>query len=278
MKAYISMISTDDFMIGALALYESLQKTNPKYPFYLLITEKVSEECEEKLKKYGINVLRDNDPLIKNITKTGDRWDNTFDKLKIFKLTQFDKVIFLDSDMAIIENLDHLFKRNHFSAVPNREKQEWLGDKKYFSSCILVIKPSLEEYKEIKKYINPTIEQFLNKGEKCGDQNVLNKYYINWPEKNELHISDTYNIFWDLIHDYFFFENYTIMPQNNKIQINAIHFTGAKKPWQSPLIYFIRTIGLPVKNLHRFPSLKVIKFLLSYYKILVSVKQKIKSM
>lgn len=94
MKAYISMISTDDFMIGALALYESLQKTNPKYPFYLLITEKVSKECEQKLKSYGINVIRDDSSIINKNQLDDHRWNFTFDKLKIFKLEQFNKIVF----------------------------------------------------------------------------------------------------------------------------------------------------------------------------------------
>ena len=45
----------------------------------------------------------------KNIKGNMAHWNNCFDKLLIFGMTEFDKLIFLDSDMYIIENIDHLF-------------------------------------------------------------------------------------------------------------------------------------------------------------------------
>lgn len=51
------MINTDINLNRVVCLFQALKKVNPKYPFSILITEGVSEGCENILKHYGIDVI-----------------------------------------------------------------------------------------------------------------------------------------------------------------------------------------------------------------------------
>jgi alpha-N-acetylglucosamine transferase len=44
-------------------------------------------------------------------------WSATLAKLQVFGLTQYRRIVFLDSDMIALESLDHLFSTPHISAV-----------------------------------------------------------------------------------------------------------------------------------------------------------------
>ena len=69
-------------------------------------------------------------------------WTNTFDKLLIFELIQFDKLVYLDSDMYIRKNIDELFERENMSAVIDRRigpiiSEDWIK----LTSGLMVIEP-----------------------------------------------------------------------------------------------------------------------------------------
>ena len=76
-------------------LEECLKKVNSAYPFYVLITDKISNETEQFLHSCGIKTIRKKSieiPVeIKEKNAQGDfsHWTYTFDKLSIFELTQF---------------------------------------------------------------------------------------------------------------------------------------------------------------------------------------------
>ena len=105
LKAYISVLSNDSYLLGVLCLKKSLDLVNSKYPLYVLLTNEVSEEIEDKLNKYQIKTIRKekiNLPfniINKNNSAEKSRWNYTFDKLNIFELVQFDKLVFIDSDI-----------------------------------------------------------------------------------------------------------------------------------------------------------------------------------
>lgn len=274
MKAYVSMISTDNFMPGALVVYESLKKTKPKFPFFLVITSSVSASCEKKLLKYGINVIRDDENILDSAMKYDEnhRWSYTFDKIKIFKLIQFEKIVFLDSDMYINGNLDSLFDHPHFSAVQNRSGQEMLENKKYFNSGLMVIKPNIDEFHKIQKLISPIVKVYTQKSIPVGDQNVLNHYLVNWPEHEELRLPDSYNVFWGSIDDYIRKKGYSLYDNPRKELINVIHFTGKEKPWEHKARYYMKVVFRAIR-FGKLPSFEVFKFLRSYYKILIETEQ-----
>ena len=43
----------------------------------------------------------------------------TLTKLHVWKLTDYDKMVFCDADMVVVRNIDDLFEREELSAVPD---------------------------------------------------------------------------------------------------------------------------------------------------------------
>ncbi len=278
MKAFVSIISTDNYSLGAIILYESLKLTGTQFPFFLVVTQDVSIDCEILLKKYGIKIIRDNDRLWTSdirININEKRWSYSFDKLKIFKLEQFSKIVYLDSDMYVVANIDSLFTYSHLTAVPTRSKMKWLNNQRYFNSGIMVIEPSKNEFIRITKFLKPTIDEFYKRNVALGDQDVLHNSFLDWPLKSHLHLADGFNVFWSSIDLYLRKYNYTLKKDNTKNQIYVIHFTGSHKPWMKSFIFILLSVIRPIKNLQTIPLKSVINFIFFYRKMVMDVQTKL---
>ncbi len=227
-NSYITVLNTPNYLEGVLTLIESLKRTNSKYPISVVITEDISLEIEKLLRNCNINVIRKNKinipQSIKNKNAKGmfSHWSNTFDKLLIFELTNFNKLIYLDSDMLIRRNIDELFEKENMSAVIDRRNGPIISDDWVkLTSGLMVIKPKKGLISEFNK-IMYKIDQMR---EFVGDQDILQEYDCDWEKKVELHLDVKYNMFFPHI-DYF------INCCNYKIDdISVVHFIYSKKPF-----------------------------------------------
>jgi glycogenin glucosyltransferase len=142
-----------------------------------------------------VNVLDSNDQ--ENLALIG-RPDLglTFTKLHAWRLTEYEKAVFLDADTLVLQNVDELFDRPEISAAPDIGKdfililiQFVLGWPDYFNSGVFVFKPSLETYRQLVQF---GIEEGSFDG---GDQGLLNKWFKNWRESDASHrLPFTYNM------------------------------------------------------------------------------------
>lgn len=226
--SYITVLSTEEYLEGVLALALSLQRTGTKYPLTVLITDAISSQTEELLMHSNLNVIRKNKIHIpesislKNQQGTFSRWSNTFDKLLIFELTEFDKLVCLDSDMYIRKNIDELFEKNHLSATIDRRygpsiDENWTK----LTSGLMVIEP---RQNVLPKLID-LISEMQEKKQYLGDQDILQAYDPNWDTKTELHLDLKYNMFFSHIDYYTHFGNYSLD------DICVVHFIYRKKPF-----------------------------------------------
>lgn len=53
-RVYMTLISRQSYLAGTLVLHHSLQATNPKYPFIVLVTPTLPIAAREILKRSGI--------------------------------------------------------------------------------------------------------------------------------------------------------------------------------------------------------------------------------
>ena len=99
-------------------------------------------------------------------------------KLHVFRLTQFEKIIFLDADVLPVRPISHLFTLPHeFSAVPD------VGWPDIFNSGVMVLTPGEDKFNEVMKIVK-------SRGSwDGGDQGVLNE----WRGNNWNRLSFTYN-------------------------------------------------------------------------------------
>ena len=255
-NAYITLFSSEKYLIGVLALNESLKKVNSKNPFIVLATNNISER--------SINILKENNIIIKqtknihisdeiknkNSKANSSNWNHTFDKLSIFSLTEYDTLIYLDSDIYIRKNIDHLFKKESWSATIDRHC--CVIDKNYIqlTSGIMIIKPEIGLTEKLTKLI----DSLTNKFEFFGDQDVIQAFFHEWNKKTNLHLPIIYNMFFVDIDFYMkeykenTFDSYKGLnfEKYNIDDIYVFHFIINKKPWEfktsNAYIDFIRDV------------------------------------
>lgn len=265
--AYVTLLTTNEFMPGMLALWRSLKETKTKYPLYCVITQEITEENREILAFLGINLIeRPEIPLTPTIYKYNvernfplTNWYKAFSKFHVFGLEQFDKIVYLDCDLFICKNIDDLFNLPHMSSVVDGEGiregfTDFLvkGDEyfKYFNSGLMVIEPSMELYNNLIDFINQIVPDRI-----LADQNILSMYYKEWKDNYDLHLPCYYNILIFALANYFEKDWFAL----DKVKV--FHFAG-KKPWE------LGTIAYNAENILSRPSLEYISVINSLIKAL----------
>lgn len=221
MKAYVTLLSTNNYLDGVLALHQSLLNTNTKYPFYACITSNITPDIRECLTKAGISIIELPDfaynEKCKKIFKKKNmpHWFYTSAKIEIYGLIQFEKIVYLDSDTLVLKNIDDLFEKEDGSAAEDSPMVYEEEGHFLLNSGILVIVPEKKKEKQLKKLS----EQFLEP-----DQNLIRRLYPNWKEKKELHLPQGYNI------HVLFMEKYLKRGIHPK-DFYVLHFIGETKPF-----------------------------------------------
>lgn len=234
MNAYITLLSTLNYLPGVLVLHESLCQVGAAYPLHVAVSKNIPGHVDALLAQRGMAVIRLPAPIeIPAVfqEKSG-HWNYTFDKLHLFGLTQFDKLVYLDSDMMVLANIDELFARPHMSAVAAGRMVH--PDWRRLNSGLMVIVPERSLPEKISATLHKAITEVQALGSQyLGDQDLINAYYNEWPYLKNLHLDDGYNMFYSEIDVYLGKHGYALPParahQGRLVRI--VHFVGPHKPW-----------------------------------------------
>ncbi len=233
---YITTLSSFDYLPGVLVLAESLRNVKSQYNLVVVLTgvEKDKYRIITTLDQNKISYIEfdatlsiPNEVISTNIRLGKERWNNTFQKLFMFNMTEYEKMVYMDCDMMVLKNIDHLFSKPHLSAVVDAASYPGNEHRRNFNSGIMVIEP--EECLAEKIFDVIANEKLKNKA--IGDQDLLQLYYSNWRESEELHLDEGYNLFFDYV-------DYYVRKFGYKIDKNiyVVHFCRAEKPW-NPIKY-----------------------------------------
>ena len=232
---YITLCNSEQYLKGALVLYESLNATQTTIPLVILCTKKTPESVKSILKKYAQTCLNNSCKLEilevelditlpSEIAKNNKwlRWNGTFDKILVFGLSQFSKLVFIDCDMLILNNIDHLFSYPHMAACFDGQY-----DSHNLNSGLMVIEPS-SDYNEINRILGYLTEVYHNT--QFGDQDIIRLAYPEWRDNDSLHLSEQYNLFFENVAKKKKELGYDISTITGK-SIYVVHFIGYDKPW-----------------------------------------------
>ena len=236
--AYVTLSTSKSYLPGIMAMYLSLKKTGTTIPLYAMLPADLVKEKAElcgQMKAAGINIIEYSDSipipqqLVESNENHGDsRFSHTFDKLLVFEQTQFDKIVYLDADIYILHNLDHLFQLPHMSAMI--AGKSYLGNEDWIdlTSGIMTIVPEKGLSKQFEKLIPDVIKA---KGI-CGDQDILQAYYSDWPQRPELDMGEKYGV---IAYYAKYYEQQLGYRYTNKVDdplsVAVIHYAGEMKPW-----------------------------------------------
>jgi glycogenin glucosyltransferase len=216
--AWVTLATNDGYALGALVLANSLKRAQTKHHLHILYTDGVSAQMRSRLlavfhDSTRVDILDSKDTENLALIERPDL-GITFTKLHCWRLTQYQKCVFLDADTMCIQNCDELFERPEFAAAPD------IGWPDLFNSGVFVFVPS-----------NETYQKLLDFGTKHGtfdggDQGLLNLYFSNWREMDASHrLPFIYNVTSGAIYSYK--AAYQLFGGNIKI----VHFLGTVKPW-----------------------------------------------
>ncbi|KAL2469201.1 putative UDP-glucuronate:xylan alpha-glucuronosyltransferase 4 [Forsythia ovata] len=204
-EAYVTVLhSSEDYVCGAIALAQSIIQTNTTKDLVLLAdVNRISQYSLKGLRAAGWNIKpirRIRSPHSKRQSYN----EYNYSKLRIWQLKDYDRVMFIDSDLIVLKNIDKFFNYPQLSAVGNH--------KHIFNSGLMLIEPSICTFKTLLK------KRFVVASYNGGDQGFLNEMFPWWhrlPAKlNYLKYFNTIN---DQLHE---------IPHD----LYALHFVGLK-PW-----------------------------------------------
>ena len=222
MKAYITFLSTNNYLKGVMVLKRSLEKVDSKYPLYCMVTDNISKDNINALKKMGIKIININRIDISNEIRNSvtninlSHWNNCWDKLNIFGLTQFEKVVYLDCDMLVIQNIDNLFECANLTASTDGIYVFGKEREKDLNAGLMVIEPSKDTFNKIIKFINELPEGNYQ------DQIIIQKFFSDWGSNKDLHLSEEYNVW---------VSNSSVYPKEIIENVKVLHYIGKIKPF-----------------------------------------------
>lgn len=238
--AYVTLISTDSYADGTAALALSLARAGCRHPLVVLVGPAVSGATVARLAALGLRVERLGEATAitaavaeRNRTEGYAHWINTFDKLAIFSMTRFERIVFLDSDMMVLDCLDPLFDRPHLSAVaagrsiPGNEG--WTA----LNSGLLVIEPSEAHAASVAAAMRAFMAEDQPGRGAVGDQDIINAACPDWPDRRALHLSERFNVFSEHVDAY-------ARLLRDEGGVAVVHFAGARKPWQHGWLTVLR--------------------------------------
>lgn len=220
---YVTLLSTDSYLMGVLLLAKSLRKVDAHYPLLVVCSIAVSDKSKRILARYGLEYV-DVDKSIAvdsgkyNVDAGHAHWNHTFDKLYIWAQTQYDKVVFLDSDMQVIRNIDYLFDMPHMSAVRADQWNEPGLDK--LNSGLMVVVPNRKDFEGLLHIVETGSLSMAN----IGDQDIIRAYYSDWGTHPELTLHPGLNVLYSEI-------SHKVIKEENVSPVSVIHYIGQRKPW-----------------------------------------------
>nr|AIL52751.1 putative glucuronosyltransferase PGSIP6-like protein [Dendrobium officinale] len=161
-EAYVTLLYGDELVLGARVLGKSIRDTGSSKDMVVLVSDGVSDYAKMLLQADGWKV-----ELISLLTNPNQvrpkRFWGVYTKLKIFNMTMYKKVVYLDADTIVVKNIEDLFQCRRFCA--NLKHSERLN------SGVMVVEPSDSLFKDMMSKVN-SLPSYTG-----GDQGFLNSFY-----------------------------------------------------------------------------------------------------
>ncbi|GAB2270556.1 Putative UDP-glucuronate:xylan alpha-glucuronosyltransferase 3 [Dionaea muscipula] len=165
-EAYATILhSAHVYVCGAIAAAQSIRMAGSTRDLVILVDETISEYHRGGLEAAGWKIhtiKRIRNP--KAEPESYNEWN--YSKFRLWQLTEYDKIIFIDADLLILRNIDFLFGLPEITATGNNAT--------LFNSGVMVVEPSNCTFQLLMDHINE-IESYNG-----GDQGYLNEIFTWW--------------------------------------------------------------------------------------------------
>ncbi|GMN48383.1 hypothetical protein TIFTF001_017556 [Ficus carica] len=165
-EAYATILhSAHVYVCGAIAAAQSIRMAGSTRDLVILVDETISDYHRGGLEAAGwkIHTIK----RIRNPKAEPEAYNEwNYSKFRLWQLTEYDKIIFIDADLLILRNIDFLFEMPEISATGNNAT--------LFNSGVMVIEPSNCTFQLLMDHINEIVSY------NGGDQGYLNEIFTWW--------------------------------------------------------------------------------------------------
>lgn len=189
--AYVQYATSSTYLCNSMMIVERLHSLGSKADRLIMYSKELSSDDggiqETLLTKardvYGANLkpvdfqpkysskresfARGFDKVFQMLTRHAATWDNSFTKVLALNQTEYDRVLYLDSDATVLQNMDKLFLMP--PAVAAMPRSYW-NEKPKLGSQLLLLQPSRYECERIKTAIDTAKEDEY-------DMKIINNLY-----------------------------------------------------------------------------------------------------
>ncbi|KAI5336197.1 hypothetical protein L3X38_015463 [Prunus dulcis] len=246
-RAYVTFLAGNgDYVKGVVGLAKGLRKVKTAYPLVVAVLPDVPQEHRRILESQGC-IVREIEPVCPPENQTQFAmayYVINYSKLRIWEFVEYSKMIYLDGDIQVYDNIDHLFDLpdGHFYAVMDcfcektwshtpqykigycqqcPEKVQWptseLGPPPslYFNAGMFVFEPDLETYHDLLNTLKVTPPTPF------AEQDYLNMFF----RKIYKPIPLAYNLVLAMLWRH---------PENVELdKVKVVHYCAAgSKPWR----------------------------------------------
>ncbi|KAL5700749.1 inositol 3-alpha-galactosyltransferase [Ranunculus cassubicifolius] len=245
-RAYVTFLAGNgDYVKGVVGLAKGLRKVKSLYPLVVAILPDVPEDHRRILESQGC-IVREIEPVYPPENQTQFAmayYVINYSKLRIWEFVEYSKMIYLDGDIQVFDNIDHLFDlpdgylyavkdcfcEKTWSHTPQYkigycqqcpDKVQWpaeMGNPPalYFNAGMFVYEPSLSVYDDLLKACKTTPPTPF------AEQDLLNTFFKDIYKP----IPNVYNLV---------LANLWRHPENVQLEkVKVVHYCAAgSKPWR----------------------------------------------
>jgi FkbM family methyltransferase len=239
------MFGGDRYTEGCMTLAYSLIRSGTVHDIVCMVTHDVSKDARSELGRLGVKIIEvpylkyRSKPMLTQRQRNLYTWNNlSYTKWNCLNLTQYKKILFLDADMLVVKNVDHIFeyqtpasqfmdkkvmgkRRNNWGKfVSPRQINKALNNRLFvMDGGLLLIKPNSQHFNEYKKMVKKMEPFGFNSFSAYDEQSLcyFMSVYKNGPQLPWRNLGGEYSCSWTIECD----------PKSAYI----LNFIGEIKPW-----------------------------------------------
>eukprot|EP00276_Gloeochaete_wittrockiana_P019197 CAMPEP_0184341890 /NCGR_PEP_ID=MMETSP1089-20130417/10493_1 /TAXON_ID=38269 ORGANISM="Gloeochaete wittrockiana, Strain SAG46.84" /NCGR_SAMPLE_ID=MMETSP1089 /ASSEMBLY_ACC=CAM_ASM_000445 /LENGTH=288 /DNA_ID=CAMNT_0026670433 /DNA_START=27 /DNA_END=893 /DNA_ORIENTATION=- len=187
------------YWLGAVGALQALREVQTQVPNFIVLnrldnSDSVPIQARAALEALGAKIIKVDDIKMLEHMSIPSVWEQAFTKLRIWNMTEYTKIMWMDSDTLVVDNIDHLFNEPELTA-PHTPSHcgcgpEWVKGSPYHtvSSGFFVSEPSTARFDQMmdlmkKPSPDPDDAAQYNGSWHWGDQEMLRVVFNQLEDK-----------------------------------------------------------------------------------------------
>ena len=235
----IALLCTPDHWTYAFVLAHRIRKlTRVDHDILVLTHGNLSRQAVSAFSSIHAVFLNVNTPVPPQVHPLQKSFRASWQKLHLFTLTQYDQILYLDSDIVLLKDISPIFGIRAFASVPMSCNERL--DLASINGGLLLIRPNLTQYDELLALATTGGREWL-----YSEQELLSVYFLWMYPELYVPLSTHFMLSFWALHDqgllnhdgviprfgrHWLFQDKTSMDVLSWIYI--VHFVCGRKPWE----------------------------------------------